>query len=222
MSENTITHDNGVIEFLGTPPTTRNVATCGECGRSWDDSVSTSVTPTPSGRCAFESDHAAETYDRCVICGEFIDYCQGHGESEAVQDIYAQHDDGDHVGCSPLACSPDMPAYDTKAEPSESAAHSRGESHSRGEHSLCDASLCDAKAEESESDASVYYVLECEDITPSAVVPSVNRTEWIAYMGIYATDDADALVRARELVATARAQGVTRKFRVTRNLGLVD
>lgn len=31
-----------------------DVATCGECGRSWDDGQSTAVTPAPSGRCPFE------------------------------------------------------------------------------------------------------------------------------------------------------------------------
>lgn len=31
--------------------------TCGECGRSWDDSVVTSMTPAPSGRCPFEQFH---------------------------------------------------------------------------------------------------------------------------------------------------------------------
>lgn len=30
---------------------------CGTCGRGWDDSISTSVTPTPSGRCPFEYEH---------------------------------------------------------------------------------------------------------------------------------------------------------------------
>lgn len=34
-------------------------ATCGTCNRSWDDSVSTSMTPTPSGRCPFEQFHSA-------------------------------------------------------------------------------------------------------------------------------------------------------------------
>lgn len=35
-----------------------NLATCGTCGRTWDDSVSTSMTPTPSGRCPFEYFHS--------------------------------------------------------------------------------------------------------------------------------------------------------------------
>ena len=30
------------------------IATCGDCGRSWDDSIVTGMTPTPSGRCPFE------------------------------------------------------------------------------------------------------------------------------------------------------------------------
>ena len=33
---------------------------CGTCGRGWDDSVSTSCTPTPSGRCPFEYEHNHE------------------------------------------------------------------------------------------------------------------------------------------------------------------
>lgn len=32
-------------------------AQCGTCGRSWNDDKSTSVTPTPSGRCPFEYEH---------------------------------------------------------------------------------------------------------------------------------------------------------------------
>jgi hypothetical protein len=33
-------------------------ATCGSCGRSWDDSISTGWTPAPSARCPFEAFHA--------------------------------------------------------------------------------------------------------------------------------------------------------------------
>jgi hypothetical protein len=39
----------------GTDPA--DVATCGHCGRSWNDAASTSVTPAPSGRCPFEYEH---------------------------------------------------------------------------------------------------------------------------------------------------------------------
>lgn len=36
-----------------------NAATCGTCGLSWDDSISTQYTPTPSGRCPFEYFHSS-------------------------------------------------------------------------------------------------------------------------------------------------------------------
>jgi hypothetical protein len=38
-------------------PESHSIATCGHCGRSWDDSIPTSLTPAPSGRCPFESMH---------------------------------------------------------------------------------------------------------------------------------------------------------------------
>jgi len=38
----------------------RRAATCGACGRSWDDTVSTAWTPVPSGRCPFEYEHDDE------------------------------------------------------------------------------------------------------------------------------------------------------------------
>jgi len=33
------------------------VATCGTCGRSWDDALVTSYTPAPAARCPFEAFH---------------------------------------------------------------------------------------------------------------------------------------------------------------------
>jgi hypothetical protein len=39
----------------GEPATAR--ATCGTCGRSWDDGKTTAYTPAPSGRCPFEAFH---------------------------------------------------------------------------------------------------------------------------------------------------------------------
>lgn len=33
---------------------------CGTCGRAWDDDIATSMTPTPSARCPFESFHGEE------------------------------------------------------------------------------------------------------------------------------------------------------------------
>jgi len=35
----------------------KDLATCGTCGRSWDDGISTGSTPVPSGRCPFEYYH---------------------------------------------------------------------------------------------------------------------------------------------------------------------
>ncbi len=35
----------------------RRLATCGDCGRSWDDAIATEWTPSPSGRCPFEYYH---------------------------------------------------------------------------------------------------------------------------------------------------------------------
>jgi hypothetical protein len=37
-----------------------DLATCGTCGRTWDDALVTSVTPAPSGRCPFEYEHGEE------------------------------------------------------------------------------------------------------------------------------------------------------------------
>jgi hypothetical protein len=31
-----------------------DIVTCGHCGRSWDDSIITHITPTPAARCPFE------------------------------------------------------------------------------------------------------------------------------------------------------------------------
>ena len=33
------------------------LATCGYCGRTWNDAAISSVTPVPAGRCPFECDH---------------------------------------------------------------------------------------------------------------------------------------------------------------------
>lgn len=62
-------------------------ATCGTCGRSWDDGKVTGMTPAPSGRCPFESfhevsagrraefeqrdEHTAKDYERALMeCAE--------------------------------------------------------------------------------------------------------------------------------------------------------
>ena len=41
----------------------RSLATCGVCGLSWDDGVTTSITPAPSARCPFEEYHEDEDED---------------------------------------------------------------------------------------------------------------------------------------------------------------
>jgi hypothetical protein len=44
-------------------PNDPKATVCGTCGRGWDDSISTSVTPTPAGRCPFEYDHEYDDED---------------------------------------------------------------------------------------------------------------------------------------------------------------
>jgi hypothetical protein len=41
-------------------PAAVDPATCGTCGLTWDDGISTSWTPAPSGRCPFEYFHVDE------------------------------------------------------------------------------------------------------------------------------------------------------------------
>jgi hypothetical protein len=36
----------------------KDKATCQTCGLSWDDGISTSITPTPAARCPFEGFHS--------------------------------------------------------------------------------------------------------------------------------------------------------------------
>jgi hypothetical protein len=40
------------------------IATCGDCGRAWDDSIPTSLTPAPAGRCPFEDMRRLPGYGR--------------------------------------------------------------------------------------------------------------------------------------------------------------
>lgn len=43
-----------------TTPSAPGHATCGTCGLTWDDNISTAYTPTPGGRCPFEAFHDDE------------------------------------------------------------------------------------------------------------------------------------------------------------------
>lgn len=49
-----------VRKVLGKPTKAPQWATCGTCGRRWDDAKSTSLTPVPAGRCPFEYAHNTE------------------------------------------------------------------------------------------------------------------------------------------------------------------
>lgn len=51
-----------------------------------------------------------EETSSCPVCGEPIDYCQGHGEigDPFGAAILADHDDGKHEQCHPAGC-PDAP-----------------------------------------------------------------------------------------------------------------
>ena len=58
----------------------RDLATCGDCGMSWDDGVATEMTPAPAARCPFETFHPTPrewVHDPsrdgagCTWCGSF-------------------------------------------------------------------------------------------------------------------------------------------------------
>ena len=49
-----------VLRTIQQKDTALSVATCGTCGRSWDDGISTGYTPAPGGRCPFEYYHATD------------------------------------------------------------------------------------------------------------------------------------------------------------------
>ena len=55
-------HANGVREVFDSSSyePASGLATCGHCGRTWDDDHVSGSTPTPSGRCPFEYDHVYE------------------------------------------------------------------------------------------------------------------------------------------------------------------
>lgn len=49
---------------------------------------------------------ALQDWADCPVCGEWIDYCQGHGTDDtSAHDIFDRHDFGDHSMCHPLAVS---------------------------------------------------------------------------------------------------------------------
>lgn len=61
------------VQPLKQGQTAKSMATCGYCGLSWDDGISTSMTPAPAGRCPFEYYHTYVTpkhtpETRCSNC----------------------------------------------------------------------------------------------------------------------------------------------------------
>ena len=54
----------------------------------------------------WEMEEEEEYISRCPACGDYIDYCQGHGEigDPVGFAILTAHDDGDHGGCHPEGC----------------------------------------------------------------------------------------------------------------------
>ena len=72
-------------------------STCGTCKRRWDNGVSTSITPTPGGRCPFESYHATDTL-RWTIHRVCLDRCKE-----------VRSDDGSTVYLVPYSYQPDWP-----------------------------------------------------------------------------------------------------------------
>lgn len=47
-----------------------------------------------------------EYVSRCPVCGDPMDYCQGHGPTgdPVGHAIMVRHDIGDHVDCNPEGC----------------------------------------------------------------------------------------------------------------------
>lgn len=60
LEDQEIEYDDRDVRFIEDPVESklpRGWATCGTCGRAWDDERVTSWTPAPAGRCPFEYDH---------------------------------------------------------------------------------------------------------------------------------------------------------------------
>lgn len=60
--ENYRLYGEAMSDVVELSPEDPKATVCGTCGRGWDDSVSTSLTPTPSGRCPFEWDHDEDVF----------------------------------------------------------------------------------------------------------------------------------------------------------------
>lgn len=76
MSKHTKIPKNHPVQPID-PAKAKDPVTCGHCGLTWDDSISTSITPAPSARCPFEYFHVCEEVEAekelpvacCPRCG---------------------------------------------------------------------------------------------------------------------------------------------------------
>jgi hypothetical protein len=66
-------HFADVVRLDATDP---RATVCGTCGAAWDDSVSTSVTPVPAGRCPFEYEHPELSNAAPVTMVEVVEFLQ--------------------------------------------------------------------------------------------------------------------------------------------------
>lgn len=57
LADDVLAIDDRCVVELRSGSTRPGAAVCGVCGRTWDDSVSTAVTPAPGGRCPYEATH---------------------------------------------------------------------------------------------------------------------------------------------------------------------
>lgn len=72
-----------------------DVASCGACGRSWDDAVSTAWTPTPAARCPFEYEHETPEARLEYLRGELRAERISLGELHELQGLADHIDPGD-------------------------------------------------------------------------------------------------------------------------------
>lgn len=72
------------------------VMQCGECGRAWDDTISTSLTPVPAGRCPFEYFHSELGTMRAAVDSILADAETDRtprGEHDGVSHLVSDNDD---------------------------------------------------------------------------------------------------------------------------------
>ena len=88
-----ISEDNGATPQLDDNGKTRvEMATCGECSKSWNDALISGSTPAPSGRCPYE--HIHEEIAELKTLQALADECDGCGDWQygetLIRDSYFQ------------------------------------------------------------------------------------------------------------------------------------